>query len=47
MYTDKNHAISGPKTSRHLYRTMTSFLKDECWDGALPRMEDDYRVEES
>jgi dipeptidyl-peptidase-4 len=37
LYTDKNHALSGAHTSNHLYRTMTKFLINECWDGGEPR----------
>ncbi|KAK2154977.1 hypothetical protein LSH36_252g03048 [Paralvinella palmiformis] len=37
LYTDKNHALSGPHTSKHLYRKMTRFLQQECWDGGQPR----------
>ena len=37
VYSDKNHAITGPKTSLHLYRTLSSFFKDVCWDGGEPR----------
>jgi len=39
IYSDKNHEISGPTTSRHLHRTMTRFLMDTCWHGGEPRME--------
>jgi len=37
IYSDKNHGISGSVTSKHLYRTMTHFLKQDCWDGGEPR----------
>ena len=37
VYSDKSHGISGPHTSRHLYKLLTSFIKDECWDGGEPR----------
>ena len=37
IYADNNHALTGPHTGRHLYRTMTSFLKKECWEGGEPR----------
>ncbi len=38
IYSDKNHGISGPVTSRHLYRTITKFLQKECWDGGKPHL---------
>ncbi len=38
IYSDKTHAISGSVTSKHLYRTMTDFIRQECWDGAFPRV---------
>ncbi|ELU09076.1 hypothetical protein CAPTEDRAFT_132211, partial [Capitella teleta] len=37
VYSDNNHALSGEHTGRHLHRTMTSFLKKECWEGGKPR----------
>ncbi|CAD5122747.1 DgyrCDS11156 [Dimorphilus gyrociliatus] len=36
IYPDKNHLISGPHTTKHLYQTMTKFLKENCWNGAEP-----------
>ena len=33
VYADNNHALAGEHTGRHLHRTMTSFLKNECWNG--------------
>ena len=35
IYADKNHFISG--ADHHLYRTITKFLKHDCWDGGDPR----------
>lgn len=43
VYSDKSHAITGPKTSVHLYKLLTSFFKDVCWEGGAPR---DIRTEE-
>lgn len=45
VYSDKNHAIGGKTTSRHLHRTITSFLKEECWNGGAPRVNDKYITE--
>ena len=35
VYSDKNHFLSG--ADRHLYRTITKFLKNDCWSGGEPR----------
>jgi len=32
-YIDQNHGIGHPGASRHLYRSMTNFLLNDCWDG--------------
>ena len=37
IYADKNHQLSGDKTTIHLYRTMTKFLQKECWGGGKPQ----------
>lgn len=29
--------ISGRHTTKHLYKTMTKFLKEDCWDGGKPK----------
>ena len=38
LYIDKNHAISGDKTTRHMRKTMANFLIDSCWGGGEPRV---------
>lgn len=30
-YIDQNHGIGDPGASRHLYKTMTDFLLNDCW----------------
>ena len=37
VYPDKNHQLSGVKTTRHLYNTMIKFLQNECWGGGKPQ----------
>ena len=37
MYTDQNHDIRSPGQSRHLYRSMTDFLLNDCWPQPQPQ----------
>ncbi|ESO02216.1 hypothetical protein HELRODRAFT_161459 [Helobdella robusta] len=34
IYPDKNHMLGGRSTTKHLYKTMVNFLKDDCWSDA-------------
>ena len=36
MYTDQNHDIRSPGQLRHLYRSMTDFLLNDCWPQPQP-----------
>ncbi|KAK2174164.1 hypothetical protein NP493_821g01037 [Ridgeia piscesae] len=37
LYTDGNHAILSSDSNKHFYRTVTNFLRNECWNGGKPR----------
>jgi len=36
IYVDQDHSITAPGQSRHLYRSMTEFLLNDCWGTTTP-----------
>jgi dipeptidyl aminopeptidase/acylaminoacyl peptidase len=36
IYVDQDHSITTPGQSRHLYRSMTEFLLNDCWGTTTP-----------
>ena len=36
IYPDTHHRRFDRNTTRHFYRTMTTFLQNECWGGVKP-----------
>jgi len=37
LYPDADHYIARPKESRHLFKAMTEFLLNDCWEGQVDR----------
>ena len=37
VYVDERHSLDKTEVRKHLYMTMTHFIRNSCWQGAKPR----------